>query len=204
MFDFQFNHDRVVRRFTRQYPDGKKPDSRAGFSLVETMVIMIVIGVITAIMLPLTTDMFLAMSEKKKARQLASILGQARNMAVGHNAEVIIEFDIEKNHYTGFIISRASGKAEKVLKIDETSIDLIGLRSATGALETKGIVGIRFLPSGTTEQTYIYVGTDQDNPESIVVLDRYLGTARSFKSEQEVNEYQTNQLKDDLWKHDPN
>ena len=182
----------------------QRRNSRSGMSLVETMVVLIVIGTITAIMLPLTADMFLAMSEKKKAKQLAGMLAQARNMAIGHNSEMLMEFDIDKNSYQGFIMDRSGGKLKKVQKIDETSIDIIGIRSATGALETKGIVTIHFLPSGTAEQSYIYIGDEPDNPETIVVLDRYLGTARTFQSEDELNEYQTRELTDDQWKHSPN
>lgn len=182
---------------------------RAGMSLVEMAVIMIVMGIITAIMLPLMSNMFLSMSEKKKAKQLAVVLGQARNMAIGHNSELIFEFDLKADAslddtYEGFLIDRSSGSLKREPKIRQTAIELIGVRSSNGAMIDKGKVAIRFLPSGVAEQTTMIVGDNPSRPEAIVVLDRYLGTARVFEKESEVFDYQNKTLKDDQWSHDQN
>ena len=73
-----------VRRISRARRRAGVAECRAGMSLVEMAVVIIVIGLIAVIMMPLTADVFLSLSDTKKAKQLAVLLDHARNTRHKH------------------------------------------------------------------------------------------------------------------------
>ncbi|MCB1172398.1 MAG: GspH/FimT family pseudopilin [Leptospiraceae bacterium] len=198
-----------VRRISRARRRAGVAECRAGMSLVEMAVVIIVIGLIAVIMMPLTADVFLSLSDTKKAKQLAVLLDHARNTAISRNADITLEFELssdpdESDAYTGYVMDRESDSAEKKVIFERTSIHLGGIRSVGSPLIDKGKVQLVFLPSGVSEQAWFYVGDREDQPEAVVVLDRYLGTARVFEDPAAMQKWQDADLKDDSWHHDQN
>lgn len=74
----------------------KRPQS--GFSLIEIMVVLALIGLITAIMLPGTTSIF-RQSLDSFCRRSANVFREARDYAILSNKVVRVSFDLDKQEY---------------------------------------------------------------------------------------------------------
>lgn len=72
--------------------------SEAGFSLIEIMVVLALIGLITAVMLPGTTSIFRT-SLDSFARKAANLFREARDYAILSNKVVRVSFDLDKQEY---------------------------------------------------------------------------------------------------------
>lgn len=93
-----------------QVPRPPENRRRKGFTLIELMVVMIVIGIATAVILPEMRGTFEESLLRSTARQLISVLDLASSQAVTANQKHRVRFDLAEGRYA---IERRAAKQEK-------------------------------------------------------------------------------------------
>jgi general secretion pathway protein H len=140
---------------------------RAGFTLLELLVVLAVIALVMAIAAPrLVTPSSLAAKENA-ARHLAAALRDTRAIAVARNAEIDLTVDVAERRY------RIAGGAWQSL---DGSLRL-ALYTAQSQLvdETQG--AIRFFPDGSSSGGHLDVSQPDDGDEAVRVrVDWLTGT----------------------------
>jgi len=68
-----------------------------GFTLVELMVIIAIIGIISTMATPLFTTFLMASETRGASQELAALLHQARELAIARNASYTVRIDVSGN-----------------------------------------------------------------------------------------------------------
>lgn len=102
---------RAARRSTQQ--------REAGFTLIETLIVITVIGILVLIAAPAFLQMLNRFKLTGAARELASLMQAARMEAIRLNAPAQVSYDATENAFTAFVdLDRddALSAADRVLK----------------------------------------------------------------------------------------
>jgi general secretion pathway protein H len=116
----------------------RRSDTR-GFTMLELIAVVIVIGLVAALSPPLFSSGVTAAEHRAAARQVAQVLRYARTEAVAKRVDVGVEFDMEARTY------QLPG-ARKISRLP----DGIALELTTTVAETKDEkhASVRFYPDG--------------------------------------------------------
>lgn len=150
--------------------------SRRGFTLVEIIVVISMIGFIMAMVVDSLRN-FVRPSNADVADRMKAALIYAHRSAIIHNLTVVFEIDIEKETYTVYkLIREESGiKKKKILGTTLPSyskvLDVMDLR---GIKHDSGIINIPFTHDGVSEDYSIHLG-DEYGVKRSVILFRYGG-----------------------------
>ncbi|GHE20920.1 GspH/FimT family pseudopilin [Halomonas urumqiensis] len=117
---------------TRHGASGPAPQAcgverRAGFTLVELMVVLAIVAMTVAVVPPLVVKVMPAMQAQAAARELASGLREARSTAMADNREVVVEIDLERRtyHWQG---QRIRAELPSHVALDVLTGDAVGTR----------------------------------------------------------------------------
>lgn len=91
---------RKVRRLRRSSPCTSHSALRAGFTLVELLIVVTIIGLMASVVLPAMNSASSVVSLEAMARTLAADLRIARHSAVQYNTSFAVTFDQTNNSYT--------------------------------------------------------------------------------------------------------
>ncbi len=123
---------------------------RDGFTLFEVLVVLAIIGLVTAVIAPALFRGFGGTQARAAAYEIAAALRQARSEAVAENADVAVVFDLTGHAYA---LERARPKAlPEGLRLDLYAAEVEQLDASTG--------GIRFFPDGSATGGQITVGDE--------------------------------------------
>jgi general secretion pathway protein H len=112
-----------------------------GFTLVELLVVMVIIGLLLAL-LPIAFDRALpGLEAKSTAREMAAVLRTARSMSIRDNQETSVTVNVTSRRY----VLDGTKKSQEIAE----GID-VSLFTATTELDEQGGGRIRFFPDGTS------------------------------------------------------
>lgn len=165
-----------------------KPKSRAsGFTLIELIIVLVLMGVITALVVPRLTRSLSRMNAESSARQIASILRLARSQAVTEKIPYLAMFDMDTHTLSvvGYQIRKEEDLSDAEIKRPMgPSVYVLpdGIRFKEGVLSngetiTTGAFQMAFFPGGGTSGGE--VGLDDNEGRSFsIVLDTITGSVK--------------------------
>ena len=110
----------------------------AGYTLVEMLVVLVLLGMATAVSLPYATSSGQAQKLNATASQLASLFRQAQTVAYVTNKDVIVSFERDKFKW---LVNRGSPQLELDRSLTVTAL------TVEGQVSEKEI-SYRFFPAG--------------------------------------------------------
>ncbi len=123
----------------------------AGFSLVELLVVMTILGLALTVIPPMFDGVIESSQVKSATRELAAALRQTRSIAVTSQREAVLGLDVNDRSYS-------INDREKQLSLPEEI--RIRLRTAESELSSESRGHIRFFPDGSATGGYIALESD--------------------------------------------
>ena len=143
---------------------------RAGFTLLETVVVMMIIGLASALVLPMIEGGFDSREVRRAARQIASTMHYCRGEAVSLGAPQELVIDTYRNtiHTTGW--DRWAVLTDRAIITDIHGGNSLG----------DGMVQVLFFPNGSTSGAEVLLASRRDRFTNRlrVALDPLLGSVR--------------------------
>jgi general secretion pathway protein H len=122
----------------------------SGFTLFEVLVVLAIIGVVTAVVAPAILRGFPGTQAKAAALEIAAALRQARSRAVAENADVAVLFDVAGQAY---VLEQTRPRAlPEGIRLELYAAQVEQVDAATG--------GIRFFPDGSATGGQVTVGDE--------------------------------------------
>ncbi len=174
--------------------------TRAGFSLFELVIVIAIIGLMTAIFAGIISSSGLLKGSEDEGTSLKAALDFARTTAITSNQIVYFEFDLDKESYTAYRKERGQDGSIKnrtfiKKRTLSSSNSLVAIAVGGGARVTEGKLTIHFMPEGTAEELAVYLGPTSEI-RATVLFSRYGVNSEVKKGEVERN------LRDETWKED--
>ena len=140
----------------------------AGFTLLEMVVVLLIIGIGTVLVVPMIEGGFDSREVRRAARQIASTMHYCRGEAVARGALQELVIDGNEN---GFHTSKW---ARWAILTDRAVIDDV----RGGAFVEDGVAHILFYPNGSTSGAEVVIASRRDRRANRlrVALDPLLGT----------------------------
>lgn len=166
------------------------PSNTKGYTLIELIVVMVLIGLMTALTVPRFRYAFLTDNLKTTARKLVGVAKGLRSEAVREHKTFVLHFDLESNR---FWIDRPGMTEEELLLAREKASSLPrGVRILDVWLTGKGkkVAGetaIRFNKNGYVQQSVIHLGAD-DGREFTLVISPFLRKVKVIENYVEFEE----------------
>ena len=141
-----------------------------GFTLLESVIVMMIIALASALVLPMIEGGFEAREVRRAARQIASTMHYCRGEAVSLGAPQELLIDTYRNtiHTTGW--DRWAVLTDRAIITDVRGGNRLG----------DGVVQVLFFPNGSTSGAEVLLASRQDHFANRlrVALDPLLGSVR--------------------------
>ena len=154
--------------------------NKNGFTLIELIVVLTLIGLISLLVLPVLTDSLNRLSMKTSLKEMAATMRRARSLAVSHKKNYTFHLNtIKKEYYITGEVPDLSENA-KVIKLnnkrinDEVTIKGF-LQYGSDSIEEKETISIIFYPGGNSSGGKIMIRNRSGESEHTILADKISG-----------------------------
>jgi general secretion pathway protein H len=151
-------------------PACRRRRGRAGFTLIEMVVVVMIIGLGSALVVPLIQGGWESREVRRAARQIASTMHYCRGRALELHEPQALVIDAQKNQVYTSLWDRWAVLTDKavILRIDG------------GNVLAEGVVQILFFPNGSTSGADVMLANRRDRSRTrlTVHLEPLIGSVR--------------------------
>lgn len=137
---------------------------QAGFTLIELMVVLVLIGLTTALTMPRFRHNLLSDHLKTSTRRLAGLITSLSRQAVRENTDYLFYFDLSENSYwtenTGLTAAGRLLAKEKAVTLPE-DVKVLDIWKKNDEKRSTGEVSIMITSKGYLQPATIHLGSDE-------------------------------------------
>jgi len=162
------------------------PLRQSGFTLLELIVVMVLIGITASFSVPQLGGFLVADQMKTTMRRLVGIVYQTSELARRGQVAYLLRYKAVENRFEAIPETMAAGaeqkEKDKTLSLSVPESVMVGqIWSWYGGVQGNDEGSIRFSPQGYIEPTVLYLQRD-DGHEMSLVLSPFLATVRVLDS----------------------
>lgn len=152
------------------------PQNQKGYTLIELMVVIVLLGLIFTIATPKIRDALFRDELKGATRQMVGLINRLRNDAVREHKDYLLHFDLESNRFWFDTPSMTEDERAQVAADASPLPEQVNIMDVWISGEGKimlGEVRIRINKKGYIQQSAIHLGTE-DQREFTLLLSPFL------------------------------
>ena len=167
-----------------------------GFTLIELIVVITIIGILSAVVVPRIGNISPKYRLRSAARVIGSQIGWVRSSAGGTGEEYVLRYDLERQEY--WVILPPGPDEDPLLDVDERDtltknfiaegITIEEIRFPDGSDESSGIVDVFFDRYGNEGSHIVILKNDEETYLS-VKFSALIGAIDFFPEEVDFEEY---------------
>ena len=149
-----------------------------GYTLIELVVVMVIIGFVMTLMVPQFREAILTDNLKSTVRKMVGIIKTTREEAIRDQRPYDLRFDLESNII--WVDSPKMSEEEQTLAREQASsfpsdVNILDVWTAQDGKKMNGETRIRFSRKGYVQLSAIHLGSDDDRLFTLV-LNPFQGT----------------------------
>jgi len=152
--------------------------NKGGFTLIELMLVILVLGIILFLTVPTLRHVLLADNLKKAARQLIGLEKKLRSDALRDQIDYILHLDLSNSNY--WVTSSdmtPEGQEEKKKNVQHlaSGVSVLDIIGENNQKQTEGIVKIKFQKNNVSMPAVIHLFAEGKN--MTLVINPFLGVS---------------------------
>ena len=155
--------------------------SKKGFTLIELVIVMVIVGLITTLTLPVFSKSFYGLGLRKSVQELRSAVRYSRGEAIINKTPKWLAFDIEEEQYW---FGDGLADEETVLNSQEEDsirlpdgVDLDGFSWFDGS-DAERVGWVQFYPNGSSSGGSLSLGEVYGERMARIVMEPFTGLSR--------------------------
>ncbi len=160
---------------------------RAGFTLIELIVVMAIISLVATLSVPQFQNFFLTDQLKTTTRKLLGIVAEFSQEAVRAGADRVLIFDLTENVILAKLTDDSEQLKTKTWLSLPDEVRIMDISSVHGGKQFQGQVKLHFSNRGYIDKTYIHLGDDEGQVMT-VMLSPFLGVIKIADSYLELSD----------------
>ena len=162
--------------------------NKQGFTLVELLVVISLVGIILVMAVPVTRDILTASSLKKASRQLIGLERNLRMEAVRNQVDYILLLDIPGASYyviTSDMTPEKENDVKKNAKKFPAGVAVLDIINQKNEKVAEGVVKIKFGKNSICPPLVIHLAEDEDR--MTLVINPFLGVTAVYDHYAEIS-----------------
>jgi len=161
----------------------KISEDTAGFTLLEMLIVITLIGIVSTLAIPRLSSSILFDSLDSTARILTGVIAETKQQAVRNRSEYTIVFDLEHDNIRRE--REEDPESNSPVRKEEISlpsgVTIRDILLVPGGKESLGGISLHFSTKGYSEKAYIHLD-DEDGDQMTIVISPFLGVSEIMNS----------------------